>query len=64
MAISIENKNFRFYCVSKPSSVSFFSFYNLLNIKNYFALLQNLYIYIVKDLENRDWQEGMKRTIN
>lgn len=54
------------FCLSgsQPSSAFFFSYDNILNMKNNFAfLLQNLYIFIVKDVENIDWQKGI-RTIS
>lgn len=50
---------------SQPSSAFFFSHDNILNIVNDFAfLLQSLYMFIVKNLENTDWQKGTERIIN
>ena len=50
---------------SQPSLAFFFSYDSILNIINNSAfLLQSLYIFIVKNLENTDWQKEMERIIN
>lgn len=50
---------------SQPSLAFFFSYDNILNVINNFAfLLQSLYIFIVKNLENTDCHKGMERIIN
>lgn len=45
MDISIWIKDFHLYCVRKPSSVSFFSFYNTLDSKNNFAFFTAKFIH-------------------